>query len=255
MFIVAAADSMRLSIITAVFNRVGTLSDTLDSVQSQSGVDVEQVVIDGASTDGSVQILESRRKQLAVLVSERDRGIYDALNKGIARASGAVVGFLHADDVYAQTHVLAKVAQAFDDAVIDAAYGDLVYVRADDTSNIVRHWRAGPFSRRRLALGVDAPHPTLYVRRQWYECIGGFDTRYRIAADYCSILNLFCQPGFRPAYIPEVLVKMRLGGASNRSLSNILRKSREDYDALCRTGVGGLGALTWKNISKLGQFH
>lgn len=245
---------MRISVVTATYNCAGTVAHALDSVASQRDVDIEHLVIDGGSRDGTVDLLNARRSQLAHLVSEPDRGIYDALNKGIARARGDVVGFLHADDVYADARVLADVAGAFADPTVQAVYGDLQYVQEDDPSRVIRHWRAGEFSRRRLAWGWMPPHPSLYVRRSWYDRIGGFDTRYRIAADYFSILQLFSAPDFNAAYIPRVLVQMRLGGASNRSLSNIVRKSREDLDALQRSGVGGVGALLWKNASKLGQF-
>jgi glycosyltransferase len=245
---------MKISIITATWNCAATVGDCLDSVAAQTWANREHVVIDGASRDATVEVLEARRTQLSVLLSELDRGIYDALNKGIARASGDVVGFLHADDVYAHPDVLARVARAFADPLVSAVYGDLQYVRKDDTSRVVRHWKSSPFSRRRLRWGWMPPHPTLYVRREWYERIRGFDTSYRIAADYYSILQLFSQPGFKAVYLPEVFVKMRLGGASNRSLANIIRKSREDFHALRSTGVGGLGALAWKNVGKLGQF-
>lgn len=245
---------MKISIITATWNCAETVGDCLDSVAGQTWPNREHVVIDGASRDATVEVLESRRAQLSVLVSEPDRGIYDALNKGIARAGGDVVGFLHADDVYAGPDVLTRVAEAFVDPSVAAVHGDLQYVRKDDTSQVVRYWKSSPFSHRRLRWGWMPPHPTLYVRREWYERIGGFDTRYRIAADYFSILQLFSQPGFNAAYLPEVLVKMRLGGASNRSLANVVRKSREDLDALRRTGVGGVGTLAWKNASKLAQF-
>lgn len=248
-------DRVKISIITATWNCAETVGDCLDSVAGQTWPNREHVVIDGASRDATVEVLESRRTQLSVLVSEPDRGIYDALNKGIARATGDVVGFLHADDVYAGPDVLARVAEAFADPAVAAVHGDLQYVRKDDTSQVVRHWKSSPFSSARLRRGWMPPHPTLYVRREWYERIGGFDTRYRIAADYHSILRLFSQPDFRSAYVPEVFVKMRLGGASNRSLKNIVRKSREDLDALRRTGVGGFGALAWKNLGKLGQFR
>jgi glycosyltransferase len=194
---------------------------------------------------------------MAVLISEPDRGIYDALNKGINCATGEVVGFLHADDVYAHPDVLRWVAEVFADPSVDAVYGDLEYVRQDDLNQVVRYWQAGPFTPQRLAWGWMPPHPTLYVRREWYARLGGFDTRYRIAADYHCILRLFSQPGFKAVYVPRVLVKMRVGGASNRSLGNIIRKSREDFDALRRTRVGalgGLGALAWKNLCKLTQF-
>ena len=231
-----------------------TIDACMDSVAAQQFPEREHVMIDGNSQDGTVERLHARRDQLAVLVSEPDAGIYDALNKGIAHAKGDVIGFLHADDLFSDAQVLGRVAQAFDDPSVGAVYGDLHYVRQDDLNVVVRHWRSCPASRRRLAWGWMPPHPTLYVRREWYDRIGGFDTRYRIAADYFSILRLFSQPDFKAHYLPHVLVKMRLGGASNRSLANILRKSREDYDALRRTGVGGLGTLAWKNISKIGQF-
>lgn len=238
---------------------MSTVVDCLDSFARQSYDNREHVVIDGASTDGTLELLHSHRDGLAVLVSEQDCGIYDALNKGIERAGGDIVGFLHADDVYAHPDVLAHIAAAFEaDSSICAAYGDLQYVRKEDTSSVVRHWKSSPFSEGRLAWGWMPPHPTLYVRREWYQRIGGLDTRYHIAADYFSILQMFSDPTFKAAYLPEVLVKMRLGGASNRSIKSVLRKSREDWDALKRTNVGalgGVGALFWKNLSKLMQFR
>ncbi len=246
--------NLKISVITATWNCVDTVADCLGSLANQSWPNVEHVVIDGASQDGTVDILQRHRKQIAVLLSEPDQGIYDALNKGIGRSSGEVIGFLHADDVYAGRDVLARIAEAFANPTVDAVYGDLEYVKRTNTNQVVRYWRSSAFHRKCLARGWMPPHPTLYVRKQWYERIGGFDTRYRIAADYFSVLSLFSQPGFQAVHVPEVLVKMRWGGASNRSLSNILRKSLEDYCALRRTGVGGVGALAWKNLSKLGQF-
>lgn len=250
--------SLNITVITATWNCAHTIEDCLTSIASQTHQFIEHLIIDGASTDGTLALLDPKRDQFAALISEPDKGIYDALNKGIARASGDVVGFLHADDVYAHPDVLGDIARAFADPSVCAVYGDLQYVRQADTSQVVRHWQSSPFSAQCLAWGWMPPHPTLYVRREWYERIGGFDTRYRIAADYFSVLQLFSQPGFKAVYLPEVMVKMRLGGASNRSLGNIIRKSREDLDALRRSNVGafgGLGALFWKNVSKLGQFR
>ena len=245
---------MRISVITAVVNNRAHIAEALESVLAQDHPDVELIVIDGNSRDGTLEVLQAYAGSINVLVSEPDRGIYDALNKGIARASGEVVGFLHSDDLFADAAVLSRVAAAFADPAVSAVYGDLQYVRKDDTRRVVRHWKSAPFRTRLLARGWMPPHPSLYVRREWYERIGGFDTRYRIAADYFSILQLFSQPGFKAVYLPQVLVKMRVGGASNRSLANIVRKSREDLDALRRSGVGGVGALAWKNLGKLGQF-
>ena len=240
--------------ITAVFNRVDTVGQALESVRAQRWGAVEHIVIDGSSTDGTLQVLESYRARLAVLVSERDSGIYDALNKGLARATGDVVGLMHSDDFYADDRVLERIALAFADPAVDGVYGDLDYVAKADPVRVIRRWRSGAYSRSRLAWGWMPPHPTLYLRRAVIERWGGFDTGFQVAADYDAMLRYLGRGGIRLAYVPEVLVKMRVGGESNRSLSRILRKSREDYRALRNNDVGGLGSLVWKNLSKLGQF-
>lgn len=245
---------MKISIITAVYNNRDTIAQALDSVLAQDHPDVELIVIDGGSTDGTQAVLRAYADRLAVLVSEPDQGIYDALNKGIARARGGVVGFLHSDDLFADTGVLSRLAAAFADPGVCAVYGDLVYVRKDEPDQVVRYWRSGIFSARRLGWGWMPPHPTMYVRRNVYEQHGLFDTSFRIAADYDFILRLLGREKRRVRYIPEVLVKMRVGGASNRSLRNIVRKSSEDLRALRSNRIGGVGALIWKNLSKLPQF-
>ena len=253
---------MKISIITATQQCVDTLGDCLASVAGQSYPDREHIVIDGASTDGTLAVLEAHRPQLAALVSEPDQGLYEALNKGLARASGDVVGFLHADDLYADADVRARIAAAFattsDRGTVEAVYGDLVYVAKEDTNRVIRYWRAGEFQPVRLRWGWMPPHPTLYLRRSVYQRQGGFDPRYRIAADYDLMLRVLGGGGGRPVgqvvYLPQVLVRMRVGGTSNRSLSKILLKSREDYRALRANRIGGFGALAWKNLSKLPQF-
>ena len=242
-----------ISVVTAVLNRAGTLPGALASVQAQQGVAVQHVVIDGASTDGSLELLRAHRDRIAVLVSEPDEGIYHALNKGIARATGDVIGFLHSDDVYAHDRVLARIAAAFADPAVEAAYGDLDYVTQDAT-RVLRRWRSGPYARGRLKKGWMPPHPAFFARRSVYERLGSFDAAFRIAADYDWLLRILGPGGVQPAYIPEVLVKMRWGGASNRSVGRLLRKSREDLLALRRHGIGGVGALLLKNLSKLPQF-
>jgi glycosyltransferase involved in cell wall biosynthesis len=246
---------MKVSIVTATYNSAATLGDCLQAVQTQSYGDIEHVVIDGASRDGTMALLNQHRDKLAVLISEPDKGIYDALNKGIAHATGDVVGFLHSDDFYADADVIARVAAAFADPTVHAVYGDLDYVSKVDTTKRIRHWRAGHCKAWDLALGWMPPHPTLFVRRHLYDTVGGFDLRFKIAADYHSVLKLFSIPGFKSTYLPQVLVKMRVGGASNRSLANILRKSREDLSALTLTGHrGGVLTLVAKNLRKVHQF-
>ena len=245
---------MKISVITAVYNRQQTVGQALDSVLSQSHPAVESIVIDGASTDGTLAVLEPYRASLGVLVSEPDLGIYDALNKGIRHATGEVVGFLHADDIFENSLVLTKVAAAFQDSSVDAVYGDLVYVRHDDISQVIRYWKSGLYDDDALSRGWMPPHPTLYVRRAVYDRLGGFDTRYRIAADYDTVLRFLAVGKIRAAYIPEVLVRMRAGGISNRSLKSIIRKSMEDVDVLRRNKVGGVLTLLQKNLRKMSQF-
>ena len=256
---------MKISIITAVFNRADSIAQAVESVQRQTHADVEHVVIDGASTDGTLEALRAfsglprrcapRNDSISfVLVSEPDNGIYDALNKGFERASGEIIGVMHSDDFFADERVLARVVEAFADPEIDAVYGDLDYVAKTDTNRVIRHWKSGEYNPARLAWGWMPPPPTLFIRRRVFEQWGGFDTQFRIAADYDAILRYFGQGKIRAAYIPCVLVKMRVGGESNRSLAKIWLKSREDYLALRRNGVGGMGALMWKNLSKVRQF-
>lgn len=243
-----------ISVVTAVYNRKGTVAQALDSILAQTHPDVEPLIVDGASTDGTRDVLERYRSRIPNFVSEPDGGIYDALNKGILRAHGDVVGFLHADDLFANDTVLERIAATFDASGVDAVYGDLVYVDKGDPSRIVRYWKAGAFDRAKLRQGWMPPHPTFYVRRSVYERLGLFDTRYRIAADYDSVVRFLFNGGIEVAYVPEVLVRMRVGGVSNRSLSTIMRKSREDHDILQRHGVGGLSTLLRKNFSKVSQF-
>lgn len=244
---------MKISVITAVRNGRATLADALDTALAQDHPDTELIVIDGASTDGTLEVIQRYARRLAHVVSEPDGGIYDALNKGLRLASGDAVGFLHADDRFAHARVLSRIAAALADPGVDACYGDLLYVRQDDPSRVVRYWRAGEYHPRRLGWGWMPPHPTYYARRAVYQRLGGFDSRYRIAADYDCLLRLL-GGGVACAYLPEVLIHMRLGGASNRSPRNLLEKSREDYQALRRNRIGGLGTLLAKNLRKLPQF-
>jgi glycosyltransferase involved in cell wall biosynthesis len=244
---------MTISIITAVFNRVATIGNAMDSVKRQTLADVEHLIIDGQSTDGTLEEIERNRTAAATLISEPDEGIYDALNKGMRMARGDILGLVHSDDFLAHDRVLERIAEAFADPSIDAVYGDLDYVAADNPNRIIRRWRAGTFMPRKLRLGWMPPHPTLFIRRRVVEAFGAYDTQYRIAADYDAILRWF-GGGIRATYIPEVLVKMRMGGESNRSLERILLKSREDLAALRKNKIGGIGTLALKNISKVPQF-
>lgn len=245
---------MKISVVTAAFRAEDTVASAIESVVRQNHGDIEHVVVEGASPDGTLAAIRGAAHPRMVLISEPDKGIYDALNKGIAHATGEVIGVVHADDMLAHDDVLDRIAAAFSDPQVDAVYGDLDYVAKDDTDRIVRHWRSGGYDRRKLARGWMPPHPTLYLRRQVFDRFGLYDTSFRIAADYDAILRYFGTGEIRPVYIPEVLVKMRMGGISNRNLARLVQKSSEDYRALRRNGIGGLGALAAKNLSKLPQF-
>jgi glycosyltransferase len=245
---------VKISVITAVYNNHATITSALDSIFNQSYPSVEIIVIDGGSTDGTLDILNLSKDRIDVLVSEPDNGIYDALNKGIVHSSGDVIGFLHSDDLFENNEVLAKVADSFQDAMVEAVYGDLVYVRYDDIGQVIRYWKSGHYDDDALSRGWMPPHPTFYVRRSVYERLGGFDTRYRIAADYDTVLRFLAIGKIRTDYIPEVMIRMRVGGISNRSIKSIFLKSMEDLNVIRRNKVGGIFTLLCKNLSKLSQF-
>lgn len=245
---------MKISIITAVYNRVATIDHAIESVQAQSYAEVEHIVQDGGSTDGTLEMIHKRACPETALVSEVDSGIYDAINRGIARSRGDVIGLMHSDDFFASHLALEWIAEAFADPNVDGVYGDLNYVSASDPTKIVRKWRSGEYREKRLAGGWMPPHPTLYLRRHVFEQWGLYNTEYRIAADYDAILRYLIQGQIRLAYIPKVLVNMRVGGESNRSLQRIAHKSREDFHVIRRHKVGGLCTLVFKNLSKIKQF-
>jgi glycosyltransferase len=245
---------MKISVITSVYNNKETIAEAIESVLSQTYDNIEYIVVDGASKDGTVDVIQKYADKITTFVSEPDKGIYDGLNKGVALATGAVVGFLHSDDLFQDEHVVAKIAEAFKSGDVDSIYGDLIYVSKEDTSKVVRYWKSGAFGLRKLQNGWMPPHPTFYVKRKVYEDFGAFDTCFKIAADYDSILRFLGREGITTRYIPEVLVKMRVGGASNRSLKNIIMKTKEDVRALQNNNVGHLGTLIAKNFSKIPQF-
>ena len=247
------SESVKVSIVTACYNSSRTIGTTIQSVNRQTYGNIEHIFIDGGSIDNTLNVISAFANDNHAVYSEPDNGIYDALNKGIARSTGDIIGFLHADDFYADDEVLESIAECFSNPRVQAVYGDLQYVSKTDTAKVIRNWKTKAFTAGRLKRGWMPPHPTFYVRKEWYAKINGFETQYRISADYLTILQLFSDPEFNTVYLPRVLVKMRMGGASNRSLKNILQKSREDYLALKRSGVGGLETLLGKNIRKFIQ--
>jgi glycosyltransferase len=246
---------LTISIITASYNSVETIEATMQSVLSQTYPDIEYIIVDGGSTDGTVDVIRRFGSAVAKWVSEPDQGLYYALNKGIGMATGEVIGFLHADDVLHDYFVIASVMRLFRETQCKAVYGDLVYVARNDMSNIIRFWKSCPFRPQLLRQGWMPPHPALFVHREIYEQLGTFNTGMRIAADYDIVLRFFKHPDFHSEYLPHVLVRMRMGGISNKSMTNMLRKSKEDYRAMRNNRIGGFKSLVWKNLSKLTQLR
>lgn len=248
---------MKISVITAVYNARDTIQECIDSVAGQSYPHVEHIVMDGGSTDGTVEILRANTNEARITrwISQPDAGLYDALNKGIRMASGVVIGALHADDVYADRQVLERVARALAAGHAQTCYGDLLYVAAHDTERVIRRWIAGAYRPGLFLRGWMPPHPTLFVRRDVYMRYGLYRTDFRIAADYELMLRYFHRCGVSTCYIPRVLVRMRTGGLSNRSLENLVRKSFEDLKAWQVNGLPPrVMTILLKNLRKLPQF-
>lgn len=233
-----------LSIVTAVRNGAATIADSLESLRAQT-VRVEHIVIDGCSTDRTLEIVR-QLSPAALTLSEPDQGIYDAMNKGIALATGEVVGLLNSDDRYAHEHVLEKVARVFENPEIEACYGDLVYVAAPK-DRVFRYWKAGSLSPAGFYRGWMPPHPTFFVRRAVYGRLGGFDLSLGSAADYELMLRFLLKHGLCTTYIPEVLVRMRIGGASNAGLLSRIAANRMDRRAWT---VNGMSPRPWTLLCK-----
>jgi glycosyltransferase len=250
---------MKISLITAVLNNKDTIIDAIESISRQTYKGIEHIIIDGGSTDGTLDTIKRYNGSIARIISEPDGGIYDALNKGISFASGDVVGALHADDFYSNDNVIKMVAEVFEKKNVDSCYGDLEYVNKRNTDRVLRHWKSSEYVPGKFRFGWMPPHPTFFVRKEIYEKYGYFNTKFQVAADYELMLRLFEKHKISTHYIPEVLVKMRFGGMSNNSVRNILIKSSEDYKAWKVNDLnGGLWPIGFtiflKNVSKIPQF-
>jgi glycosyltransferase involved in cell wall biosynthesis len=224
-------------------------------VAAQQYAQREHIVVDGGSTDATREILARHRQRLAHTLSERDGGIYDAMNKGIALATGEVVGFLNADDRYVHAGVLSRIAEQFDDPSVGACYADLVYVDKDDTSRVVRYWKSRPYKPGLFEKGWMPAHPTFYVRRSVYARLGGYNTAYRLQSDFELTMRFLAVHGVIARYVPETWVAMRSGGVSNRSVRGVIRGNLEAYRAARSNGLRvSPFFLVRKVLSRVPQF-
>jgi len=246
---------LRVSIITIVRNNRATMEDCVKNVLSQSYKEIEYIVVDGGSNDGTIDIIQAYHERISQWISEPDQGIYDAMNKGIEMATGQVIGFLHSSDVYAHPRVIEEVARVFEKSNASSVYGDLQYVDKENLNRVIRNWKSSPYRHGKFRQGWMPPHPTFFVRKEIYEKYGYFNTDFRIAGDYELMLRFLERYRISAAYIPEVLVKMRWGGMSNGGIKNILIKSYEDYRAWGMNDLnGGVHTILFKNLSKIPQF-
>ena len=231
---------MKISIVTATYNSAATVRNTIESVLGQSYGDFEHIIVDGLSKDDTVAICRSYEERYGGrlrIISERDRGIYDAMNKGVRLATGDVVGILNSDDFFSHSEVLAAVARELAQGEADAVYGDIHYVRGEDLTRCVRYYSSRYFRRWMMVMGYQPAHPSFYCRRECYERYGAFDISLRIAADFENMLRLIYKNGISTRYVPMDFVTMREGGASTDGLSSHMRILREHYRAYRKNGV------------------
>ena len=241
--------------ITVCWNSEETIEDTIQSVISQTYSDIEYIVVDGNSTDSTLDILKKYRQHIDRIISEPDKGIYDAMNKGIRLATGDIVSVLNSDDLYADNLVIDKIVRAISEKNVDSSYSDAIYVERNDLNKIIRYWKSKPFSKKLFRMGWMPQHATFFARRFLYEKHGAFRTDMPIAADYELMLRFLYKHQISSTYIPEILVKIRIGGKSAPSPGMLIRNMRENYNAWKVNGIS-ISPITFilKPLSKLPQY-
>ena len=228
---------MKISIITVCYNSEKTIRHTLESINNQNSKDIEHLIIDGNSTDNTLSIIK-KYKYKKKIISENDKGIYDAMNKGIKLARGEVIGFLNSDDFYANNKVISKIESVFkEDPKLEACYADLIYIDQVDTSKIVRYWKSSEFISGSFSKGWCPPHPTFFARKSVFERFGGFNLNYQVASDVDLMIRFMELKKIKTRYIPELWVKMRSGGKSNKSFKNILKQNEDIIHSLKSYGL------------------
>lgn len=247
---------MIISIITVVFNNEDTIREAIESVLGQTYKNIEYIIIDGGSKDNTVNFINKYKDQLGYFVSEKDNGLYDAMNKGIKACTGDVIGILNSDDLYEDLNVIASVMEEFNkDSELDILYGDLVYVKSNDTTKVVRNWKSKMYYKFFFEHANVPPHPSLFVRSKVYNEIGLFDLRYKLAADYELMLRMFKNHNFKSKYINKLITKMRLGGATNQSFSNVVAQNKEILQSWKNNGLNApIYLMPLRILKRLTQF-
>ena len=246
---------MKVSIITVSYNSVSTISDTINSVLSQTYSDIEYIIIDGHSTDGTIELINSFGDRISKFISEPDKGMYDAINKGIKISSGDIIGILHSDDFFYDNLVIEKIAKEFEDTNIDAVYGDVLFVSPVDTSKIVRYYSSRLFNSEKFKFGYMPAHPSFYVKRELYDKLGYYKTDYKIAADFELLIRFIHINKINHKYIEMPFVKMRTGGVSNNSIFSRITLNKEISRACNENGIKtNFFKIYSKYITKIFEF-
>ena len=246
---------MKVSIVTPTYNSAKTIVDTILSVNKQDYANIEHIIIDGGSKDNTLELIRNTPNRVKKIISEPDKGIYDAMNKGVALATGDIVGILNSDDFYNSNDVIAKVVKTFQEGEYEGVYGDLEYVDARNTNRVVRYWESKAYKEGLFKKGWHPAHPTFFVKKEVYDKYGNFNLKYKIGAGYEIMLRFIEKNRIKVAYIPETLVKMRVGGASNQSIKNIIKANIECYNAWKDNGLSILPfVFILKPLSKTLQY-
>jgi glycosyltransferase involved in cell wall biosynthesis len=230
-------DNPLISVITVSHNSADSIAKSINSVLEQSYEKIEYIIIDGASVDGTKDIVKSYGTKISRFITEPDKGMYDAINKGIAVSNGDIIGILNSDDVFYDRHVIGKVAESFSENEIDAVYGDAIFVKSGDTSRIVRYYSSGAFHPRKFRFGFMPAHPSFYARRELFERFGLYKSDYKIAADFELLLRFIHVNRIKYKYLKMPFVKMRTGGISNKSFKSNITLNREILRACRENGL------------------
>lgn len=247
---------MKASIITATYNSAESIKSSIDSVLNQNYNNIELLIIDGKSIDNTLYIIKDLANNFneIQIFSEKDKGVYDAFNKGIKSSNGDILGFVHSDDLLASPLIISEIVEKIKREKLDGVYGDLNYVQKHNINKIVRKWKSNDFDYDLLKKGWMPAHPTFFLKKSVYEKHGLFNLNYSISADYDFMMRVLSDKSLKFGYLPKVITKMRVGGESNRSLKNIILKTKEDYLIIKRNNIGNFLTLIRKNTSKFKQF-
>lgn len=246
---------LKVSIITVTYNCKSTIADTINSIASQTYPDIEHIIIDGASTDGTIDIIKSFGSKVSKFVTEPDKGIYDAMNKGISLATGNVIGILNSDDLLDSCNIIEKIAVTFELEKCDAIIGNVDFIAFNNTDKVIRRWINSPFIKGSFSKGWHPPHPSFYVKKDIYEMYGGFDISLNVSADFELMLRFIEKYQIKVHYLDETIVKMRYGGISTGSLKNIIKGNQNVMKAFNKNDipVSSLYPII-RILSKLKQF-